>query len=76
MINIHVMSSHSYGNCDIRVSENISVKKLKDKIEQKLRSLSKNNRTIYYGSYQLNDDSTLKDYEIRDGSIIYFSIND
>lgn len=73
MINIHVMSSHSYGNCDIRVSENISVKKLKDKIEQKLRSLSKNNRTIYYGSYQLDDNSTLKDYEIRDGSIIYFS---
>jgi uncharacterized ubiquitin-like protein YukD len=70
------MSPHSCLNCDIRVSENISIKKLKEKIEEKLRSLSKNTRILYYGSHCLNDNKTLKDYEIKDGSIIYFSIYD
>ena len=32
MINIHVISSTSHGDIDIIVSENISIKKLKEKI--------------------------------------------
>jgi uncharacterized ubiquitin-like protein YukD len=77
MINIHVTSSYGYGDFDIKVPENISIQKLKDKIKLTLKSIIKKNQILYYGPYRLNDDTkTIKDYEIRDGSIIYFSLLD
>jgi len=77
MINIHVTSSYGYGDVDIKVPENISIQKLKDKIKLIFKSIIKKNQILYYGPYSLNDDTkTIKDYEIKDGSIIYFSILD
>lgn len=79
MINIHVISSTSYGDIDIIVSENISIKKLKEKINmpkntlinEKKKIIIKNNQILYYGSHKLNDNKTIKDYEIKDGAIIF-----
>ena len=77
MINIHVTSSYGYGDFDIKVPENISIQKLKDKIKLILKSIIKKNQILYYGPSKLIDDTkTIKDYEIRDGSIIYFSLLD
>jgi uncharacterized ubiquitin-like protein YukD len=77
MINIHVTSSYGYGDFDIKVPENISIQKLKDKIKLTLKSIIKKNQNLYYGPSKLIDDTkTIKDYQIRDGSIIYFSILD
>ena len=79
MINIHVISSTSCGDIDIIVSENISIKKLKEKINMPKNTLInetkkiiiKNNQILYYGSHKLNDNKTIKDYEIKDGAIIF-----
>lgn len=92
MINLHIVNSNGYGHIDIKVSENISIEKLKENIEKilnliikpkkiletfgssSLRSPKSSRNSLYYGSFQLNDTQTINDYNIKDGSIIYFSI--
>jgi len=83
MCNLHIVSSNGYGNIDIKVSENISIEKLKENIEKIFKTSSSSesplsnyssSNSLYYGSHQLNDEQTLKDYNIKDGSIIYFSM--
>jgi uncharacterized ubiquitin-like protein YukD len=83
MINIHVISSTSYGDFDMIVSENITIKNIKEKINtpinistnpsinQTKKVMLKKNQILYYGSHKLNDNKTLKDYEIKDGAIIF-----
>lgn len=75
MINIHVISSTSYGDFDMILSENITIKKLKEKIDtsinQTKKIILKNKKILYYGSHKLSDNKTLKDYEIKDGAIIF-----
>jgi hypothetical protein len=46
MINIHVISSTSYGDIDIIVSENISIKKLKEKINMPKNTLINEKKKI------------------------------
>jgi hypothetical protein len=75
MINIHVISSTIYGDFDMVVSDNITIKKIKEKIDtsinQTKKVFHKKNQILYYGSHKLSDNKTLKDYEIKDGAIIF-----